>query len=307
MKNRRHRILDHPIIGYFVLAVIAQIIVMPGSAVDSLIEKVFLSGVEEGAAVQESFSGIGTALFALIALGIFYLWFRPQFDGCLKTKGLLTGLLFLLPFLIFHYTGSVVSWMTYGTGSVFVAFLASFAPGFGEEVIFRGYAVANYMRTIKSSDQIKVIFFLSSIVFGLVHLANIIAGGDPFSCIIQSVYACGVGMLFVAVYLRTGSLWPTIIGHFSVDFMELMRGDLAKSGGLMMEMGIGDWITIAAGAFGAIWGLRLIGPAHREQIMELWRKKWNRGDEEAESQDGPDGFGQDGSDSFGQDGSNDLA
>ena len=182
----------------------------------------------------------------------------------------------LLPFLAIHYAGSIVSWITLGTGSAIIALLRAAAPGFGEEIMFRGLGVANYMRKIRSEGQIKVIFWLSSIVFGLIHLGNIFAGGDPKSVVIQAVYAIGVGMLFGAVYLRTGNLWPTILGHWSVDFFELTRVDLSGSGGVMTGMGIGDWITIVAGAFGAFWALRLMNPKFYGEIMEVWAGKWNR-------------------------------
>ena len=182
----------------------------------------------------------------------------------------------LLPFLVIHYAGSIVSWITLGTGGVLIPLLRATAPGFGEEMTFRGLGVANYMRKIKSKDKIKVIFWLSSISFGLIHLTNIIAGGDPKSVVIQSFYAIGVGMLFGAVYLRTGNLWPTILGHWSVDFFEMIRADLYDSGGLMTGMGIGDWITIVAGIFGAFWALRLMKPEHYDEIMDTWAKKWNK-------------------------------
>ena len=83
-------------------------------------------------------------------------------------------------------------------------------------------------------------------------------------------------MLFGAVYLRTGNLWPTILGHWSVDFFEMIRADLYDSGGLMTGMGIGDWITIVAGIFGAFWALRLMKPEHYDEIMDVWARKWNK-------------------------------
>ena len=101
------------------------------------------------------------------------------------------------------------------------------------------------------------------------------------SVAVQSVYAIGVGMLFGAVYLRTGNLWPTILGHWSVDFFELARVDLASSGGVMTGMGIGDWITIVAGAFAAVWALRLMNPKYYDEIMAVWAAKWNKDSDSA--------------------------
>ena len=292
MKTRKHVILDHPVLGYFLLMIMVSVLESVASSLDSVIAG-FLPGYGTemevfGTKIMNA-TGVGVAAGAMAAVGIFCLWFRPELKGILKKEGIKAGLLMLLPFLIFHYTGSIVSWITYGTvgaSGILIMFLRAFAPGFGEEIMFRGLGVANYMRTIKSESQIKVIFWLSSIVFGLVHAANILAGGDPFSVALQTVYAIGVGMLFCAVYLRTGNLWPTIIGHLSVDFLEFVRADPGSSGGLMMHMGIGDWITIAAGAFAAVWGLRLIAPKYYPDIMAVWDRTWSR--DQVSSKNGQD-------------------
>lgn len=280
MKKREHKILDHTIISYFLLAILVSLFEdILGTRIDKLIGNVIPDYTIETVVMGKTTDltvGIGVALAALLAAWLFKLWFRPDFNGCLQKDGLKEGLLMLLPFLAIHYAGSIVSWITLGTGSALIALLRAAAPGFGEEIMFRGLGVANYMRKIRSEGQIKVIFWLSSIVFGLIHLGNIFAGGDPKSVVIQAVYAIGVGMLFGAVYLRTGNLWPTILGHWSVDFFELTRVDLSGSGGVMTGMGIGDWITIAAGAFGAFWALRLINPKFYGGIMEVWAGKWNR-------------------------------
>lgn len=284
MNKRTHRLLDPPILGYFLLWLFVQIFVSLGGYIDLAVSR-FIPGYATEYTIlgqpQESASGIGVAIAVLAAVGLFALWFRPDFKGILRGRGLKAGLLMLLPFLILHYVGSVVSWVTFGTGSVLIAFLRAFAPGFGEEIAYRGLGVANYMRTIRSENQIKTIFWLSSLFFGLIHLVNAIAGGDLFSVAIQAVYAIGVGMLFGAVYLRTGNLWPTILGHMSVDFIEFIRADMYDSGGLMTGMGIGDWITVLAGILAAFLALRLMKPGHYAEILRVWDEKWSREPAEA--------------------------
>ena len=277
--KRRHRILDHPILGYFLLLIFTSIILSLGGALDTFIADVLPGYGKEytmmGSTIKTA-SGVGIAIGALAAAGVFYLWFRPGYKGILKTEGLKAGLIMLLPCLVIHWAGSVVSWITFGTGNVLMAFLWALAPGFGEEVMFRGLGVANYMRTIKSEKQITTIFMLSSIIFGVAHMSNALAGGDLTSVIYQSVYAIFIGMLLGAVYLRTGTLWPVILGHFSLDFMEFIRSDLNDSAGLMTGMGIGDWITIAASVVALFLSRRLMNKKYYPEIMQLWAEKWNR-------------------------------
>lgn len=279
MKDRKHKVLDHPILGYALLCIFVMLV---SDTFSAFIDQMILVGLIPGYGTEIEIagikvvtaSGVGTAVGAVVCVIIFWLWFRPAFDGMLKRKDLLKGLLLLLPFLVFHWAGSVVSLIQLGTASVFIAFLRALAPGFMEEIAFRGLGVANYMRTKNNEKGAMKIFWISSLVFGLIHMTNALAGAPLLTTLIQSVYAAGVGMAFAAVYLRTGNLWPTIIGHASVDFVEFIRADLGASGGVMQGMGLGDWITIAAGIFAAVWGLYLMRKSCRQQIIDLWNDKW---------------------------------
>jgi membrane protease YdiL (CAAX protease family) len=259
--------------------IFAEIFIWLGSSIDNAVAP-FIPGyaleVTTLGKTQSSALGVGVAIGALAALGLFTWWFRKEFRGVLGLNGLKKGLLMLAPFLVFHYAGSVASWAQFGTSSVLIAFLRAFAPGFGEEITFRGMGVANYMRTIKSEKQITVIFWLSAVVFGIAHIFNSLTGAPIWISLLQCAYCIGIGLLLAAVYLRTGTLWPLILAHWSVDFMEFIRGDLGSTGGLMMNMGIGDWITIAAGFFAGGLGLYLMNKKNYPAIMELWRHKWDK-------------------------------
>ena len=273
--EKNYKLLDHTILSYFLLAIFVAVFEeLIGQVIDKPLAEIIpgyaFETMNMGTATENAV-GVGTAAAALLAAGLFKLRFRPDFNGCLQKAGLKEGLLMLLPFLVFH--------------GVFIALLRATAPGFGEEIMFRGLGIANYMRKIETEGQIKVIFWISSITFGLIHLTNLFAGGDLMSVLLQAPYAIGVGMLFGAVYLRTGNLWPTILGHWSVDFFEFVRADLYGSGGIMTGMGVGDWITIAAGVFAAFWGLRLMDPKYYGEIMEIWAAKWNRKTEEGPAAD----------------------
>ncbi|MCR5735736.1 MAG: CPBP family intramembrane metalloprotease [Lachnospiraceae bacterium] len=89
-------------------------------------------------------------------------------------------------------------------------------------------------------------------------MTNMLGGADPFASIFQAVYCIGVGMILGAVYLRTGNVWIIIFGHMSLDFVELCRGDLGAQSGLMLNIGLGDWITMVAAIAGAVIALRLL-------------------------------------------------
>ena len=86
MKTRQHKILDHPIISYFLLLVFALVISELVGNIDGVINHHVL-GIESGSDVHLG-CGIGAAIGAVVAMGLFKLWFKPDFKGCLQRKGL---------------------------------------------------------------------------------------------------------------------------------------------------------------------------------------------------------------------------
>ncbi len=278
MKKKR-KILDHPVLGYFVLYIIGLIFVSMCCVIDS-IAAAYIPGygieMEISGRTINNAMGFGVAIGSIFAIVVFSFWFKPDYKGGLSFKNFKTGLLMLLPCLLIQWFGSVISIITVGLGNVFLAFLKAMAPGFGEEMMFRILGISNFMRTIKTEKDIKKIFWLSSIVFGIVHMTNVFVGADMFTSICQSVYAVGIGMILGAVYLRTGNAWVIMLGHMSLDFTEFCRADLGNSNGVMQAMGVGDWITIVAGIVGGVIALRLLDKKYYPEIMDLWNRKWNR-------------------------------
>ncbi|MBR4529938.1 MAG: CPBP family intramembrane metalloprotease [Lachnospiraceae bacterium] len=280
MNEKPHKILDHPILSYFLLFLFAEILVSFGTIIDTKVVGPLVPGYLHDVTVagytEPAASGVGVAVGALVAIAIFALWFKPKYWEVFTFRDFVKGLLMILPVLIIHYIGSLVSCVTYGTSNILLAFLFAFAPGFGEETAFRILGVSNYMRTIKSEKGIKVIFWLSTIFFALAHAGNVFVGADPVATVIQVVYTVGIGMILGAVYLRTGNMWAVILAHMSVDFLEFCRADIGASGGVMTGIGIGDWITVVAAAVAAVLAWRLVDRKHYPEIMDLWKGKWNK-------------------------------
>ncbi|MBR6160033.1 MAG: CPBP family intramembrane metalloprotease [Lachnospiraceae bacterium] len=276
--DKKHILFDHTILSYFVFFVLTELCINVFSGIDE-----FIAGYVEGYGSYLQVNGqkvlyatgVGCALGAIVAVGLFRLWFRPYFKGCFNGSGLKSGLMSMLPVLIISFIGSCISIFQFGSSSIPLSFFHSLAPGFGEEVAFRGIGIANYMRRVRSEKQLYMIFWLSSIVFGLVHLGNIVAGADMFSTLVQSVFAIGIGMLFCAVYLRTGNLWPTVIAHTAIDFVELCRGDLGNSSGLMMDLGPGDYVVMLSALVAGILGIVLFRKKYHPQILKVWQEKWS--------------------------------
>lgn len=100
-----------------------------------------------------------------------------------------------------------------GPGQVLYASAYALAIGFSEEAIFRGL----FLQFLLPRGATRAVV-LSSLVFGLMHLANLMVGADLTGTLTQVIYATLIGICFAGVRLYIGSLWPLIIIHALVDF-----------------------------------------------------------------------------------------
>ena len=95
------------------------------------------------------------------------------------------------------------------------------AIGFVEEAIFRGL-VFNFLRKSlgESKGAIVVAILISSAMFGLCHLLNLVARPHMIvSTITQIIYATILGAYFAVIYYKSGNLCAPIILHTVFDFV----------------------------------------------------------------------------------------
>lgn len=96
MDKRNHRILNHAIVGYFLLLIFVSLVESTlGTGLDKLLAGIipdYAVKSEVAGQMTESAMGVGVAVSALVALLLFKFWFRPSFEGCLIKDGLKEGL-----------------------------------------------------------------------------------------------------------------------------------------------------------------------------------------------------------------------
>lgn len=106
-------------------------------------------------------------------------------------------------------------------------FLNTLIVGFSEEIMFRGVM----FRALLGKLSIWPAMILTTVLFGGVHVLNVIMTGQLGEAMVQSVAAAMSGFLFMALLIRTGSLWVPIIYHALWDFCTFMLSVGAESGG----------------------------------------------------------------------------
>lgn len=263
-KSRKHRLCEKaPLVGMLLAAVLAMLLLsIPG-----------LLGVPK---VAES---LASSVLAVIFLIAYTKWFAPEFKGVFRTSHLATGLVFVWLAFAFDFFGSYFAGLA-GSGFYFKptveALAMAIAAGFYEETIFRGVTVPIGMRYLKSEKRVGILVILSALVFGLMHIGNIVNGASVQMAIAQGIATTFGGILFIAVYLRTGNILIPIFMHGIYDYMCFVTDPTLESGIMVNDLTASALIpAVLVEVIAGIWGLYLLRPAKRAEIHAIWDDKWS--------------------------------
>jgi membrane protease YdiL (CAAX protease family) len=79
-----------------------------------------------------------------------------------------------------------------------------------EEVCFRGVFLTMLLR--KHTPNYAI--FYSALAFGVAHIFALFAGGDIITITGQVIWAFIFGLFYGYIFVKTGSLWPSMIIHW---------------------------------------------------------------------------------------------
>lgn len=161
---------------------------------------------------NEMAMAIGRILAGLLLLIIF--------RGCIKGKKQFSGFLIMLPALLMAVWNIFNHFVTKGDFSPLTAeiLILGLAPAIFEEVVFRGIFIHNLKAGGKSDTAALLI---PAVFFGLIHLTNAVSG-DVLQTLVQTGYAVVVGLVFGAIFIRTGDLCSVILAHAAIDITNRM-------------------------------------------------------------------------------------
>lgn len=284
--NRRHRILDHPILSVFMfdllnifLTAIVQIIIDPSTRGSA--------DMDLAAAVQQAPDAnpmiyVAQIITGVLMLLLFRFWFRKDrnhFTYKVEKGKIREGFLLGLPLLTTAVLNLLGGELVNTPRMILLALLMGFTPGFVEEVTNRILPVANLMRVWKDPKKIPAVITVTGAVFGLIHLTNLLVGASPLLTVLQVVFAFGAGALFAAVYLRTGSMLGIILYHTVIDFTAFLNASLYETGGVLTqttEIPVESVILeLGRGVLFAAFAYFYVRPSKRAEIRRIWDAKWN--------------------------------
>lgn len=161
-----------------------------------------------------------------------------------------------------------------------------------EEVLFRALPIALLMRAWNFDEKrMPLIQWITALVFGLMHISNVMAGAALGVSVYQAVLCVTTGVFFGAIFIRTGNLLPLMFSHFLQDAIAFLN-EASNTGGIMGAVTLradvvfdivfsvvmiimGIWYmrsekrAEAAAVWKEIWSVKDSGPEAAEEIREL--------------------------------------
>lgn len=217
-----------------------------------------------------------TILGALVALLIYYLVVRKEYQGNFIGGQILTGFR-LAAFMLIYYVYLIIQILLLSDfrrlsfDTIIIAVMA----GVVEETIFRAIPISYMLRNWKEENKILIVMFLSSITFGCMHFVNILSGASISITVVQVIATIGMGLLFSAIFIRGGNILPAMIAHGLTDAIAFMDATQVSEEGLMaVEASFINYVDVAVCVILGIIAIYLVRPAKRQEILTLWDNKW---------------------------------
>ncbi|MEO3388921.1 CPBP family intramembrane glutamic endopeptidase [Mesorhizobium sp. CAU 1741] len=216
-------------------------------------------------------NGIGWQFVAAIVLLVAFILARKWNDLAFgPPHSVLKVMWFPVAWLLLIFSVTLLTGLPPASMIVFIAF-NTLLVGISEETMFRGVL----FRAFVTQYRIWTAIIVSSVLFGAVHILNVFNTGDLNGALMQSVPAAMSGILFVAIVIRTESIWPAIIYHWLWDcvLFILLTGSQASgvdANPAALE-GLGsakDFLPIAMGLPNFICGLILLRKVRDESFRE---------------------------------------
>ncbi|MGA1838803.1 CPBP family intramembrane glutamic endopeptidase [Herbiconiux sp. 11R-BC] len=129
-----------------------------------------------------------------------------------------------------------VQWSAYSATVVLSTLFFGLCVGLAEELLTRGVAV-NLLRRAGYTE--RVVFVLSSLLFGLLHSVNILSGQSAATVLVTVVYTFGFGAMMYLSMIATGRIVWAILLHAATDPVTfLAAGGIDAHGSTQGDVGL---------------------------------------------------------------------
>jgi CAAX protease family protein len=202
---------------------------------------------------------VGLGILATLAFTVRWGWWHAVFQEAERLTrprwARLIPVLFILSIVV---TLVVAPWREWSAGLVLLILLGTLMVGFAEEIVFRGYLLVAARARFTEVGA----WFVTSVLFGLLHGLNLFTGQSVGATIQQVITAFILGSGLYLVRRVTGLLVTGMVIHGLWDFSSFIAAGRGEDTGAIPH-------TIAAAPF--TYGTMILTVA--ALVVLFWRRK----------------------------------
>lgn len=138
--------------------------------------------------------------------------------------------------------------------------------GLSEETMFRGML----FQALRTRVKLWPAMIWTSVLFGSVHILNALTTGEFLMALLQAFTATLSGVAFIAILVRTGSLWPPILYHALWDFGTFTISASQQATGEAATANVGGWsllLPVALVLPNFLYGIFLLRNVRNEDVL----------------------------------------
>lgn len=146
-----------------------------------------------------------------------FIYKRENFFNSLKLA--IPILIFSLFYLFIGLSNIILVQKNFDIFNFVTLILLCTGIGFFEELLCRGWLLNQYLKRFgNTKDGVIKSIVISSIIFGLLHMVNIIGGQPVLLTIMQVIQTTALGFFWGTLYFRTKNIYSCIFIHGFYDF-----------------------------------------------------------------------------------------
>lgn len=219
---------------------------------------------------------LGEGFAALYAVGMMFLFgfgiaFKERGEGFLRgfyTAGFMFAMCFVEVIAQFYLNEMSKDGKMEPFFHIVLFVLTMLLIGIAEEGVFRGVLLNLFLnRFSKTKTGIISAVLLNGVLFGSMHMFNYFSGVSIKSVVVQSITAVILGILFSAIYLRSGNLWICILLHGGIDLGSMLQSGIFGRGDVIDSINQISYINLISVGIYLIPCLVLLRRSKLEQLV----------------------------------------
>jgi membrane protease YdiL (CAAX protease family) len=164
-------------------------------------------------------------VFGIIALLLMQVIYREQFVKLFTIKTSKRIWLYCIPFFLYltmeFLKFPIADQLTTAYVSYFLFVCVNqLATGFWEETASKGLVMSGMLSKWKDTIKGRIgTVFITGVLFGTLHILNVLFSNDIVSCLWQALYASAFGIFLAAIYLQSNSITLCMTLHAVWDIV----------------------------------------------------------------------------------------